>query len=446
MPGKEKAQHRLQNDLGHGRFGFREHTDNMQSLPHDLRHRASTDAHKTQFLPGNSSEINRHEPLRGDGGEALLGTTAKYSAAKVDQSTGEVRQASVFDPMVKKCERFALQSVARKFLPKTRTDKCLRLRQKGQQIQIWQSVEFQTTTYAGLQTCGSVWACPVCSAKISERRRVELLAAMDAHKAAGGAVSMLTMTTRHGRRDDLVQLLDQQATALKYFNKDFSVRKVFDEMGVIGQVRALEVTHGRKSLKNNGWHPHYHILKFGTFVPSLTQLADWEERLFDRWVSCCLRAGLGAPTREHGLKLHDGSRAALYATKWGLDREMTSGHTKKALHGETPFDLLRAHFANDADEQCGPLFREFAEAFKGKRQLHWSKGLKRRFAVAEVSDEELAEKQDDDARLLGIVTLEQWRNVLRVEGRGVLLQVAASGGWEAVQIYLDGLILGAGGP
>lgn len=374
-----------------------------------------------------------------------LGTTAKYSAAEIDQTTGEVRQPSVFDPMTAKCARFALQSVARKFLPKTRTDKCLRLRQKGKDIQVLQSIKYKTTAYAGLQTCGSVWACPVCSAKISERRRVELLGAMTAHHLAGGAVSMLTMTTRHGRRDDLVLLLEQQAKALEIFNKDFSVRKVFSEMGIIGQVRALEVTNGRKSPKNNGWHPHYHILKFGSVVPSLDQLADWEQRLFDRWVTCCVRAGLGAPTREHGLKLHDGSRAALYATKWGLDREMTSGHTKKALHGETPFDLLRSHLADENDTQCGPLFREFAEAFKGKRQLHWSNGLKKRFAVAESTDEELAAIQDDDARLLGTVTLDQWRAVLRVEGRGLVLQLAASGGWDAVFLYLTS-ISGAGGP
>lgn len=377
-------------------------------------------------------------------GAAGLGSNAKYSAAvpaaEVDQSTGEVLQPSVFDPMAAKCQRFALQSVARKFLPNTRTDKCLRFRQKGKEIEIWKSVEHKTTSFAGLQTCGSVWACPVCAAKISERRRVELLSGMEVHRAAGGAVSMLTMTTRHGRRDDLVLLLEQQAKALEIFNKDFSVVKVFSEMGIIGQVRALEVTHGRKSPKNNGWHPHYHILKFGSFVPSLNQLAGWEQRLFDRWVVCCVRVGLGAPTREHGLKLHDGSRAALYATKWGLDREMTSGHTKKARHGETPFDLLRAHFADENDTQCGPLFREFAEAFKGKRQLHWSNGLKKRLAVVETTDEELAAKQEDDARLLGVVTLEQWREVLRVEGRGVLLQVAASGGWPAVQLYLDSLI------
>ena len=107
----------------------------------------------------------------------------------------------------------------------------------------------------GLQTCGSVWTCPVCAAKIAERRRVELLDAMEMHKAQGGAVSLLTLTTPHQRGDNLAVLLAQQGKALVGFLKDRAVVAVFAEMGWIGQVRALEVTHGRRSDRNNGWHP-----------------------------------------------------------------------------------------------------------------------------------------------------------------------------------------------
>ncbi|MBC7773826.1 MAG: rolling circle replication protein, Rep63 protein, partial [Phycisphaerae bacterium] len=135
-------------------------------------------------------------------------------------------------------------------------------------------------------------------------------------------------------------------------------------------------------------------------------------------------------------KLDDGSKAAKYVSKWGLEDEMTKGHTKKALHGETPFDFLRAYLVDSKDKQAGALFKEFAETFKGKRQLFWSPGLKKRYAIGESSDEELAVQMDDYAAMLGVITLEQWRDVLRVEGRGILLQVAASGGWEAVLVYL----------
>jgi len=167
--------------------------------------------------------------------------------------------------------------------------------------------------------------------------------------------------------------------------------------------------------------------------------------LYTRWAACCVRAGLGEPSFAHGLKLDDGSKAAKYVSKWGLEDEMTKGHTKKALHGETPFDFLRSYLADSKDKQAGALFKEFAETFKGKRQLHWSSGLKKRYAIGEASDEELAVQMEDYAQMLGTITLEQWRDVLRVDGRGVLLQVAASGGWEAVCVYMDGIKQEVGG-
>ena len=410
-----------------------------------------------QQLPSNSTGRTpgggagaRSEAVPPPGGS--LGTNAKYSAVstKTDPSTGEVTGGEVvYSPMLARVQRFILQSVARKFLPKSRTDKCLRLRQGSKQIQVWQSVEHKTTSYSGLQTCGSVWACPVCSAKIAERRRVEIIAAMAAHKAAGGVVNMLTLTAPHQRSDKLGDLLEKQAVALKFFFKDWSVKKVFKEMGVVGQIRALEVTHGRLSASNNGWHPHYHILQFaGIGVPMVCfdpiQMHDWAMRIYPRWAACCVRAGLGEPSLAHGIKLDDGSKAAKYVSKWGLEDEMTKGHTKKALHGETPFDFLRAYLADPKDKQAGALFKEFAETFKGKRQLHWSAGLKKRYAIGEASDEEISVQMEDYAVMLGTITLEQWRDVLRVDGRGVLLQIAATGGWEAVCRFMEAIDSKAG--
>ena len=375
----------------------------------------------------------------------VLGTDAKYknTARKVDVATGEI--LGFIDPMAGRVQRFIAQSVTRKLLPESRTNNCLRVRQGGKQIQVHKSIQYGTTSYSGLQTCGSVWICPVCAAKIAERRRAEIVAAMAAHKAAGGCVNMLTLTSPHQRSDDLRELLAMQSKALNSFWNDRQVKTVFKAMGVVGQIRALEVTHGRKSAHNNGWHPHYHVLLFcGSGVDLSHQegppVLDWIITLYTRWAACCVKAGLGKPSLKHGLKLDDGSRAAQYVSKWGLEDEMTKGHTKKALHGETPFDFLRAVLENPEDKQAAALFRHFAEVFKGKRQLHWSRGLKARFAIGEKNDEELAqEKEDDFAVLLGTITMEQWRDVLAAEGRGLVLSIAARSGWPAVLVYLESI-------
>ena len=372
---------------------------------------------------------------------APLGTNAKYGAPNPE--TGEIEG---FDPMALRAMRFALQSAARYILPKSRTAKCLRLRSYNAEglkdIQVWKSNEHGTASYTGLQTCGSVWACPVCAAKIAERRRAELMGAMAAHKAGGGSMLMLTLTTPHQRGDQLADLLAKQSLALSRFWKDKTVRGLLAGLGVVGQVRALEVTHGRKSPQNNGWHPHYHVLLFAGSGVDLAK--DWAVRLYLRWSALCEKSGLGVPSFQHGLKLDDGTKAAAYASKWGLEDEMTKGHTKKGkTGGETPFDFLRAFLADSGDLQAAALFREFALTFKGKRQLHWSHGLKARFGLNDVSDEVLVEAAEDDCHLLGTITLNQWRDVLAVEGRANVLACAASGGWPAVVAYLDA-IKGAG--
>lgn len=343
-----------------------------------------------------------------------------------------------------------LQATARSLFPQSRLDKCLRIRAYKSQVEVWKSKEHSKAHYKGLQTCGSVWRCPVCAAKIAERRRLEIRQAMDAHKEAGGCVNMLTLTCPHQRSDNLGELLAKQAKALNNFWKDRTVKAIFAEMGTIGQIRALETTNGRLSDHDNGWHPHYHCLLFQGIGIDLArfdraQMQDWQVKLYLRWAARCKAAGLGEPSFEHGLKLDGADKADQYMSKWGLEDEMTKGHTKKALHGETPFDLLRAYQADPSDKQAAALFIEFAKTFEGKRQLHWSKGLKARYQVEEKSDDVLAAETVDPAWFLGMVTHEQWRDVLAVEGRHVVLAVASSSGWEGVTSYLH-QIKGSAGP
>lgn len=340
--------------------------------------------------------------------------------------------------MARRVERFALQSVARDILPKSRTAFCLRSRiTGGEGVGVWRSTQHQTAHYSGLIVCGSVWTCPVCAAKISERRRLELQAAIAQHRESGGDAYLLTLTTPHGRRDDLAQLLAMQAKALASFTAQRAVKAVFAEMGEIGRVRAFEVTHGRKGT-NNGWHPHYHFLQFAKGGADAAQLMDWRTRLYLEWAKCCERAGLGTPSFQHGLDLQDGSKADKYLSKWGLECEMTKGHIKQAkAGGETPFDLLRAVLADKSDRQAAALFSEFGRVFKGKRQLSWSRGLRARFDLAEEkTDEELSREQSEDAELLGLISVDEWRDVLRVQARGVVLELAAAGGWLAVARFL----------
>lgn len=400
---------------------------------------------------GLKREAGRSEKM------ALLGMNAKYSPTpvirglqtesnngitqplKVDLETGEIIPAEKeYCPEVARLDRFIAQAASRKSClgsKVVRIQNCLRLRIKGAEITVHRSKEHNTCAYGGLQTCGSVWVCPVCAAKISERRKQELLKAIEQHKACGGDVLLLTLTNPHYLGDKLFDVLECQRLALTYFNKGADVTRFNKEIGYIGSVRALEVTHGRKRTVNNGWHPHYHIL---LFVQSGLNLELLRRKFFARWLKACIKANMPAlPDYEHGVRLDDGSKAAAYASKWGLESEMTKGHIKKANNGETPFDFLRA-YAFDDDKQAAALFREFAETFKGKRQLHWSPGLKDKFDLEEVDDETLAAQQEDDANVLGTIELDDWIRIIKHDLRAEVLELARHG-WEPVQLLLIGL-------
>ena len=125
-------------------------------------------------------------------------------------------------------QRFVLQSAARRLLPSEGVSGCLRRRQGGKdKVELWYLPETASAKFGGLQTCSSVWACPVCAAKISERRRIEVRSAIDAwaavsqpnysnpSKQQGGDVFLLTLTVRHMASDSLEQLLDGLKDALR---------------------------------------------------------------------------------------------------------------------------------------------------------------------------------------------------------------------------------------
>ena len=154
--------------------------------------------------------------------------------------------------MARRVERFALQSVARDILPDSRTAKCLRIRAHDRDVQVWKSKKHKTASYGGLQTCGSVWVCPVCGAKVVERRRGEIQQAMAQHRACGGEVHLLTLTAPHTRFDVLEELQAKLGKALNGFLADKTVKKIFKEMGYIGQIRGYEVTHGRRARTTAG--------------------------------------------------------------------------------------------------------------------------------------------------------------------------------------------------
>jgi len=259
----------------------------------------------------------------------------------------------------------------------------------------------------GVNTCSSVWACPVCSLKICMQRQAEVAAGMKAHIGNGGYVWLMTNTFPHEANErPLLDMLVLQAKAMQKFQNCRTYKRILGKGVRTGSIKALEITLGA-----HGWHPHTHSLVFAT-PDAFGEVREGDDgrmssRLIDElkraWYEALLKVGLCGPAQmsdvlEHGLDVRGGQYAAEYVAKfgrdakWGLSRELTmnAAKTGSGQKGAHPFQLLE--WAGNGDAQAAAQFREFCEAFKGKRMLTWTPGLKAALGMDEIeqADEEIA--------------------------------------------------------
>ncbi|MEJ2871750.1 hypothetical protein WCD74_28600 [Actinomycetospora sp. OC33-EN08] len=347
----------------------------------------------------------------------------------------------------------------------------------------------RTAAYGGLKTCGSVWSCPVCAAKIATRRADDLATVMRAVDELGGSAFLLTLTMRHTRADRLGMSRDERRTAdrlaeehrdLKLAHANGWDHVTADQVqaakdthaafleekagcwdvlgyawsavtsgsswqadvqlfgGLLGWARAVEVTHGV-----NGWHVHVHVLLcFREQVSADLAAAALGPRIFGRWNRALLRRGFSA-SEEHGwdlrrAQLGDGDLAD-YFTK--MAHEVTSGHRKEARRhgGRTPMQLL-VDAVETYEETAVYRWWEWETASDGRRQLTWSTGTRDLRAVAglgrEATDEEIADdEQDAEARVA--VSPRGWRWLLQAGNAAELLAVAEADGLDRAMCWLS---------
>lgn len=243
---------------------------------------------------------------------------------------------------------------------------------------------------AGVETCGSVWACPVCQAKICEGRRKDVAECLTRHVEDGGDVFMSLFTIPHRYSETCADLKDVVRAAWKKMIAGAPWARARARYGIVGYIRALEVTHG-----GNGWHPHLHCL---LLTRELSEVEEAELRIWlgSRWASIIERMTGKRVNLREGFGFQRAcsiSQAGDYVAKWGADSEIAKANAKISKKGgRSPLQLLSD--ARDGDHRARMLFREYAISFKGTRHLTWSRGLRDLYVMEpELTDEELA-RQD----------------------------------------------------
>jgi hypothetical protein len=295
----------------------------------------------------------------------------------------------------------------------------------GSELAVVLSSELNKAFYDGLQTCGNVWVCPVCAAKIQERRRLEIASAMEHFYQVKKMAVMVTFTFPHKMMMKLKDLLTKQSEAFKLLRKGKQWDKFKAKHCFEGLIRSLEVTHGQ-----NGWHPHTHEL---WFVECEIDEAKFFEFVKKKWRASCIASGLLDENDPKQMSAFDtyavdikfNCKASDYLAKvdhkdnlksyWGADREIAkaSSKVKKEGKGMHPFQL--------AIDNKQDLFIEYVNAIKGKPQLLWSRGLKAKVGITEKTDEEIAEEETEEAELFAKISKVEWLAIRRQEQRAQVL-------------------------
>lgn len=332
---------------------------------------------------------------------------------------------------IRRSEKYILQAAARELLPRERVAMCMRVRiNPHESVKLMYSEKIKRAHYKNLIVCGSVWQCPVCSQKIAIRRRDEVRFAIE---HGGENCALLSLTLSHKSEnllDETVSILNDSFRAIKS-GKNW--KSLEEQYGIIGSIASFDITFGK-----NGFHPHKHaLIFFKDFVPSkeLRKIKTIISRLWRREVA--KRGGYASGRIAVSLKHCVNDDQELYISKWGLENEISLNHLKASDGGFTMVDLLRLYLRGE--EIAGEIWKSYAESMKGKRQLVWSRGLKDSFGIGEVSDQELAEREDKEARLLARIDLGTWQIICKKELRGKLLEVASGGDEMAVEEWLRGL-------
>lgn len=383
-----------------------------------------------RVLSTNVPRAGIREEQREDVGLSLELTTG-YEAAIITRGNMNIKDYHA--------HMYYLQSAAREILNDHRVCACCRAVIPGRKVEVWANSTKQRARYRNVIRCADVWVCPVCANQITANRRDDLRKVVKAMRPKT-IVAMVSLTIRHKRHDGLQDSLSCLLDAWRSMTQCRSWDKVRNS--VLGYVRSIEVTFGDA----NGWHPHIHLLLFvkpeECITVIYTNIRNW-------WDSAVRSAGGDSDIAIATQMTLDFDGIDDYLSKWGLTEEMTRGGMSKRGRdgGDTPFALLHEYMDEKNAREIGHspaligvLFREYARAFRGKRQLTWSRKPNIRDAVGlseEKTEEEIIAGKEDGYVLLATLSHEEWKAIIYCKMRGELLGFAAEGNIGDMRRLID---------
>ncbi len=197
---------------------------------------------------------------------------------------------------------------------------------------------------------------------------------------------MLSCTVPHDQGDTLAPMRAALSDAFRHVQQGRRWLDLKRELDIDGTIRGDdEPTWGTR-----GWHPHFHVLLVTRQPLTVEEQRRLCEHVYERWAARVQQRGYRKPSRERGVVLTV-SRDDAYILKLGLADELASGLHKQPREGRLSPTQLLVRFEQTGDAEYLQRYRQFREAYHGRRKLTFSKGLRERYLAAqERSDAEIA--------------------------------------------------------
>lgn len=301
---------------------------------------------------------------------------------------------------------------------------------------------------SGVQTCGSVWSCPICAKRIATQRGKEISQAIDFMTETGNVAIMVTNTARHNQGAALLPFKTKFKAAHRRFVQSRRWRTLKAEFGIEHSIKAVEGTWGIE----NGWHYHQHAILF-LKADALLDAGEeafqaWVEAARSLWLKCLELEGLDGigeiafdVQADHDVKKNYLAKLGLEDETSKLDYELSAGHNKTS-GGAKIWQILEKSWKGDA--QYSKLYIEWVEAMSGDNWITFSHGLKDLCGIDELSDEDasLFEGVEEEAanETLLEISDDEFMPVRKLQRIADLLEISATTrSEEAVRKWLDDL-------
>lgn len=347
------------------------------------------------------------------------------------------------------------QNPTNDFEHRSRQSHCLNtLRNTNTLIDLFKSPEALRAYYRSLQTCGSVWSCPVCAVKISEYRKKELEQLIEQALSSGKYIYLFTWTLPHYYHELCKIVLDRfnKTTRQMKCQKSLKNSPNFKPWRVLnevyqnhGYVITKEVLYGQ-----NGWHVHSHGLFI--FDKKIENQLQARNDYFETWLKACDLNFKIADYPDHIFKSFikrsfrldhlTGDAKKIYSeylTKsgivkkekelngWGLQHEMTKSHLKKSESKSlTPFGMLdKIRELEPYSKESKILkqkFYEYVTAFSGTSFVRWSPGLRDKYNIEFKSDEQIVDFSSVMDDFYGFFEVPEWNQIKKLNLRGWIIK------------------------